>query len=185
MDSKQLFLNCIEKADEVIGKLKVSDFNKPTPDEGWNVNRLLVHMFYELYWISDIISGISIEEVGYSYDNIFVDHSFKKKWDIGCDRAKKVIEEAEFSQNEYLSFVVVTNEDYINQISGEMLIHAWDLAKAINYPLVLGEQLAQKIYQLVKPKVDSMQLSGMFKRINVSENADITTKVLALYGRSN
>ena len=185
MDSKQLFFNCIDKVDEVIDNLKISDFNKPTPDEGWNVNRLLEHMFYELYWIPDIISDKTIEEVGDKYDKDYVNHNFKRNWKIGSDKAKKAVKQAEFGQNVYLSFSIVTNEDYINQVSGEMLIHAWDLAKAINFPLIFGEQLSQNIYKLAKPKIESMRLSGMFKSIKVNDSADITTKVLALYGRSD
>ena len=66
----------------------------------------------------------------------------------------------------------------------DVLIHGWDLAVATGQPTVLDPQLVQVCWDVVTPQAELLAGSGMFgDRVEVPDDADLQTRVLALLGR--
>lgn len=184
MDTKKFFSQCLNQANLVVNSISVKDFIKPTPDDDWDIHHLLMHMAYELYWIPEILQGKTIAEVGDKYDRDLTEGDFKKNWIDGVKKAELAVRSADLNATAHLSYADVSNDSYINQVGGELLIHAWDLSKAIEKPLSFSPETAQHLYRNIKPRADSLHRSGLFKPvIEVDEDSDLQIKVLALLGR--
>lgn len=184
MDSKEFFVQCLSQASEVVESISREDFDKPTPDDDWDVHHLLMHMTYELYWIPDMVQGKTIDEVGAKYDSDLTEGDFKQNWRDGAKKAEVAIRSADLYATAHLSFAEASNDSYINQVGGELLIHAWDLSKAIGQPISFKPELTEHLYSNTKPRADTLVRSGLFKPVvGVSDGADLQTKLLALFGR--
>ena len=68
----------------------------------------------------------------------------------------------------------------------EMLVHGWDLAKAIGQDTTMDAELVTVQYDRALAKRERMRTTGVFgdSEPPVPENADLQSKYLALLGRS-
>ena len=84
----------------------------------------------------------------------------------------------------HLSYGDVPAEDYLTQLTGDFVVHAWDLARGIGADDRLDPELVTFVYDTAEPMADAFAASGMFApRVDVSEDADAQTRLLALFGR--
>jgi uncharacterized protein (TIGR03086 family) len=68
-------------------------------------------------------------------------------------------------------------------LTGDVVVHTWDLAKAIGVPPSLDPELVERAYHDAR-KPSNLRTSDMFgPPITVPENADVVTKLVALLGR--
>jgi len=184
IDPKKLFNNCLRQSSQVVSLVRPGDLHNRTPDKDWNVQQLLQHMYYELSWIKEVMSGKTIEEVGDKYDHLVIDESLLKNWDKEALRALQTVNKADINSMVHLSYGEHKAEQYIQQISGELVIHAWDLSVGINKPLLIDRQIVVQLYDLAKPKSKMMSASGLFSPVlPTTKDDDLQTKLLALYGR--
>jgi uncharacterized protein (TIGR03086 family) len=185
MDAKTLFEQCIKQADQIMKQVKVSRFSLPTPDTEWDIHDLLNHIFYELSWVSQVLSGKTITEVGTKYDDDLVDSHFQETWATALSAARKAVEAVSLDKMVHCSFGEVTAGFYIEQESNDQFIHAWDLGTAIHNPPHFNEEVATQLYETVLPHKDSLASTGLFAPVvSVPESADIQTKLLAIFGRT-
>ncbi len=67
----------------------------------------------------------------------------------------------------------------------DLLIHSWDLARAIGADERLDPDLVEACLERNRPRAAFMRATGMFGRpVEVPEDADEQTELLALFGRS-
>ena len=66
----------------------------------------------------------------------------------------------------------------------DTLVHSWDLAKATGQDTKLPENLVEAVYESFEVQVDQMRERGAFgPRVAVAEDADLQTRMLAMFGR--
>jgi uncharacterized protein (TIGR03083 family) len=69
-------------------------------------------------------------------------------------------------------------------LTGEVLIHTWDLAKAIGVDPHLDVQLCQASLEFLQSNEDQVRSSGLFgSEVMVPTNADPATQLVAFSGR--
>lgn len=69
-------------------------------------------------------------------------------------------------------------------LTTEVLLHTWDLAKAVGQPVSLDVELCERAYEGAKLNEEALRSSGMFAPpVPVSDDADVATKLVALLGR--
>jgi len=189
IDSKKLFSDCLEQASQVVYQVTPADFSHKTPDSEWNVKQLLKHMYYELSWIKEIVTGRTIKEVGTKYDLLAINENIAKDWRLEGAKALRAVNEADLTTTTtvHLSYGDTKAEDYIKQVAGELAIHAWDLSIGINKPLTFNSRIVNELYDIAKPRAAMMSRSGLFDPVvnTNNDNSNMQTKLLALYGRKN
>lgn len=184
MDAKELFKRSIAQATQVVDKVEPTDFSAPTPDADWDVRTLAAHMLYELSWTADIVQGRTAAEVGDKYEGDLMGERLAQSWETAATSARAAIERADLQATAHLSYGDVTVEDYLIEAASDQLIHAWDLGTAINLPVRFDPEVTQAVYDKTLPRLGGMRASGLFgEPVDVPDNADLQTKLLALYGR--
>lgn len=184
MDPRDFFKKCLHQATLVVFQVIPSDYILSTPDTDWNVEQLLQHMMFELSWVPDLVQGLKISEVGSKYEGDLIGDSLHKNWQKAAKEAGKAVAEAKLEAMAHLSYANVVNEEYIWEVSGELLIHAWDLSIGINKPLSFPAELTEILYRRTKPNAENLHVTGLFAPIvKTDDDAPLQTKLLALFGR--
>ena len=185
MDAKKFFKYNLITATKIISKIRTSDFGRSTPCSDWNVKQLAAHLLYELSWVSDIVTGKTIDEVGDKYDGNLVGINLFNSWNNAASKALSSVENADLKSIAHLSFADVTNDYYIWQFGGELLIHAWDLSVGVDKPIKFNVEVANTFYRRIRPRSEELQNSGLFAPPLPTKASDPTqVKLLAIFGRS-
>lgn len=70
-------------------------------------------------------------------------------------------------------------------VTGDVLVHTWDLAKATGQDTSIDVDLAARMYDGMLPMDDMLRQSGHFgPRVEVADDADPVTKLIAFTGRT-
>lgn len=185
MDARNLFKAALEQATAMIKCVENSHFRNPTPCTDWDCRTLVNHMLYELLWVPDLLEGKTIAGVGSKYDGDLVGSDLHHNWHIAAHKAANAVNVADVSRTVHLSYADVPAENYIKEIGGDILIHAWDVGQSLCCSLIFDTDVAQAVYDNILPRKDEFARSGLFcTPINVPQDANIQTKLLALVGRS-
>lgn len=186
MDAKKFFKSNLATASKIISKVRNSDFNRPTPCAEWNVKQLAAHMLYELCWVADLVTGKTIKEVGDKYDGDLMGINLFNSWNNTANKAQDAVDNADLNSIAHLSFADVTNDYYIWQVGGELLIHAWDLSVGIEKPIKFKDEIASTFYKRIKPRSHELQRSGLFAAaLPIKTTDSLQTKLLAIFGRNS
>lgn len=184
MDVKEFYELALAQATKVVNKTEEDDYDNPTPDTEWNVRDLLNHMLYELGWSADLLRGRTIAEVGEKYDGDLTAKGAKEAWKEFAETAGDALDDVELNTTVHVSYGDISAEDYLWQNGSDLAIHAWDLGEGIGQEVTFDEVLAQALYDYAASHLDMMRSSGLFgEEIKVDGDADLQTKLLALYGR--
>ena len=70
-------------------------------------------------------------------------------------------------------------------VTGDVFVHIWDLAKATGQDATLDADYAAAMYEGMLPMDDMLRQSGHFgPRVDVPDDADAVTKLIAFTGRT-
>ena len=187
MDVRDLFLACAAQATTIVKRVGDDMFARPTPDTEWTVHDLAAHMLYELSWTPEIVQGKTMEEVGSKFEGeLFADTQagLSAAWDTAKNRVKQTVPLANPAATVHLSYGETTTEHYLREAASDQLIHAWDLGEAIGMPVQFDEVVAREIFEYAFRNAEGMERSGLFAPPRpVAADADVQTRLLALFGR--
>ena len=66
----------------------------------------------------------------------------------------------------------------------DLVVHTWDLARAIEGDEKIDPELVDAVYARIEPEVDSLAASGLFDPpVPVGPDADEQTRLIAATGR--
>jgi len=187
LEADEFYAECLAQATMVIKQVRDDQFGMPTPDTEWSVRDLANHMLYELLWLPEILDGKTVKDVGTKYDgNLFADATeLATRWETGAAKTEEMLAAVDLNATAHLSYADVPMEKYLREAGTDQLIHAWDLGQAVGVTVTFDPDIAHSIYDDMKDRGDEMQASGLFAPPkDVPADADIQTKLLALYGRS-
>lgn len=69
-------------------------------------------------------------------------------------------------------------------LTGDVVVHTWDLAKAIGAPPSLDPELVERAFHDARKQPSHLRTSDMFgPPVPVPDDADVVTKLVALLGR--
>lgn len=173
-----------QQTEKFIANISDDQWNKES-NIGWTVKQLVNHLVYEHLWVDDLVSGKTIAEVGDKYEGDVLGKNpltaFKKAFKKANNAFAKP---GALEKIVHLSFGDIKAQVYAEQIFTDTLIHGWDIAKSSNQSDILAGELVEAGYKLVLPEEQNLRASGMFgEKLDVPEDADLQTKLLALLGR--
>jgi len=156
----------------------------PTPDDAWDVRALVNHVTGELLWLVPMLEGKTIADVGNSLDGDILGADPVATWDGAVATASAAIKAVEASATVHLSYGDRTAEEYLTEVGADVLIHTWDLARAVG----ADERLDPGLVDVVAawfPDVEPMWRGAgvIAARPAVPAGADAQTQLLATFGR--
>ena len=165
--------------------VRPEELDRGTPCADWDVRALVEHVVGELLWTGPLLAGRTIADVG---DSLEGDH-------LGADptagsvAAVAVAQDAvtgvtDWSAPVHVSYGDVPAQSYVDEVATDVLVHTWDLARAVGADEQLDPELVQLALQRLDGQQDMLAASGLFgPPVTVDEDAPAQTRLLAALGR--
>lgn len=185
MDTVELFMRAQRIFDANVKQIKDDQWHLPTPCTEWDVRDLVQHLAMENAWAKPMLESRTIADVGGALDGDLLGEDPVSSWDSWAAEAREAVSQpGALEATVHASFGDLTGDAYLTQLWNDLLIHAWDLARAIGADETLDPELVQICYDIFKPMEERLKASGVFgEKIEVPEDASLQTKLLAVTGR--
>jgi len=186
-DVRDLFRSAVAEFGERVHAVRDDQLPAPTPCSEWDVRTLVNHLVYELRWAPPLLAGSTIAQVGDRFDGDLLGDDPKAAWDDATQDAVNAVEaEGAMERTVHLSFGDVPGSEYARQLFADLLIHGWDLARAIGADERLDPALVDACAAWFAQVEDGYRDAGATgPRPEVPPDADPQTFLLAAFGRDS
>jgi len=166
----------------IVNDISASQLGAATPCDDYDVAGLLQHLISGNLWVAPLVDGKTIADVGDAIDSKTYGPT---DYDASATQADAAFSQPGAMQKPVaVSYGPVPAEIYAGHRFIDVLIHGWDLAKATDQDTRLDPELVDACWEVITPQLDLLKGSGMFgSEINVADDADPQTKLLAVLGR--
>lgn len=185
MDVLSAHRSALRQFDSRVQRIQDTQWDHATPDTQWTVRDLLSHLVNEQLWVPPMLAGRTIAEVGDAFDGDVLGDDPKGAWNTAAAAARSAFEEpGALDRTVQLSFGVVGVPVYLEQMTLDLTVHAWDLARGIGADDEMPNDLVTTVLDNARQTADQWQDSGLFApAIPVPGCTDDLTELLALVGR--
>jgi uncharacterized protein (TIGR03086 family) len=157
----------------------------PTPCSDWDVRALVRHLVYENLWTVPLFEGKTVEAVGDRFEGDLLGDDPKAAWRHSAEQALAAVGAAgAVDRTVHLSFGDFPGAEYAMQLTTDLAVHAWDLARGIGADDHIDGGLAEACYQAVLPMEPMLRASGLFgDTVDVGDQTDTQSRLLGVLGR--
>jgi len=157
----------------------------PTPCAEWDVHALVNHVVGENRWVPLLFAGRTVADVGDLLDGDLLRPDPQTAWDDSLAAADRAISQnGAMVQTVQLSVGDVSGEEYVTQLVADLVVHAWDLARAIGGNETLDASLVRAAAAWFSGVAELAHQAGIVgPPVPVPDTADPQTKLLAAFGR--
>ncbi len=166
--------------------IRENQWHNATPDTDWDVTDLVQHLVYEQLWVPRLLAGETIEQIGDAFEGDVLGDDPKAAWAAASVAARAAIEQpGALDRTVHLSFGDVPATVYVWQMTVDLVVHAWDLAKGIGADDQMPNDIVSAVLDQARTLATDWQGSGLFAApIPVPGCTDDLTELLALLGRA-
>ena len=184
-DLRRLYRKSAEEFGRLVDAIGDDDWSRSTPCSEWDVKALVNHLVYESLWAPELMGGKTVEEVGDRYDGDMVGTDPKGAWRAAIAAALASSEPADaLDRIVHLSFGDFPGGEYVGQLTTDLAIHSWDLAKGIGADAIIDAALLDFVWDMWSSREEMVRGAGVFgSEVEVAHDADLQTRVLAFFGR--
>ncbi len=161
-------------------------WDDPTPCTDWSVRDLVNHLTAEQLWVPDLVTdGAGIEDVGDAYGGDVLGAHPRRSWDAAARGAREAFAEpGALERTVRLSYGETPAVAYCGQMITDLVVHAWDLSRAIGAPEQLPDALVAFALEEVTPYAAELADTGLFAPpIEPPPGDSHQARLLALLGR--
>ncbi len=158
----------------------------PTPCTEWSVRDLVNHLTAEQLWAVPLVrDGAIVEAVGDAFDGDVLGPAPAASWDTAAAAAREAFAAPDaLDRTVHLASGDAEAEDYCAQMITDLLVHAWDLSRAIGADEDLPPDLVAFAVREVTPYAADLEQTGHFAApVPPPPDATIQTKLLSMLGR--
>ncbi|MER7756157.1 TIGR03086 family metal-binding protein [Kitasatospora sp. NPDC097643] len=170
--------------DERVRLIAPGQWGDTTPCADWSVRDLVNHITGEQLWVPELLMGATISEVGGRFDGDVLGDDPIAAWTSAAEAARTAFAVPGATElTVHLSFGDVSGQSYLDQLTADLVVHAWDLAEGIRQHTRLPDELVDYALGEVGGYGD-LSASGLFDPpLPVPADASPQTRLLALTGR--
>jgi uncharacterized protein (TIGR03086 family) len=183
-DRTELYLRGLDRFGEHVAAIREDQWRGPTPCTEWDVRVLVNHLVSENRWVPPLLDGRTIAEVGNRLDGDLLGDDPGSAW---SDSAKEAGEAARATNPKtivHVSYGDITAEAYLFEVMTDLVIHGWDLAKAIGADEALDSESVDVLFGHFKPQEEMLKATGAFgPKVEPPPGADKQAQLLAVFGR--
>jgi uncharacterized protein (TIGR03086 family) len=185
MDTNEAFERAATQFRQRLDRTGDSQWTLPTPCSEWDVRALVNHVASELRWIPPLVEGKTIAEVGDSLSGDLLGDDPKTAWTAASREAQAAASEpGALQRTVHLSYGDRDADGYIREVTGDLVIHAWDLARAVGADTRLDPELVELTAQSLGDGIEGARAAGYFAAaVPVRPDADAQDRLIALTGR--
>jgi uncharacterized protein (TIGR03086 family) len=181
-----LMRDAVDGFGQRLNGVDASQWSAATPCEDWDVRTLVNHVVGELLWMPPLLAGKTIAEVGDRFDGDVLGDDPHATWTSAVVDAQAALSQpGAQAATVHLSFGDFPGSEYLGQITSDLIIHSWDLARAVGADDRLDPTLVGFVNDFLGPQIDAWRGAGAFgPAVDVDPDADAQAKLLAQTGRS-
>lgn len=159
-----------------------------TPCSDWDVRALVQHAVNECAWIPPLLEGKTIADVGSALDGDLLGDDPVAAWRRAAAGAVAAARAPGAMQaTAHLSYGDRTGDQYVTQVAGDLVIHTWDLARAVGTEERIDPALVSATAGMLGGAPEEVEMArsyGLFAAVvEVPDDADAQTRMLAFTGR--
>jgi uncharacterized protein (TIGR03086 family) len=179
----QASVNCV---DTPLHAMAGTEWSQPTPCSDWDVRALLLHVVNELSWVPPLLAGRTVADVGSELDGDLLGADPVGAFHHAARLAHTAFEEpGAVDRVVHLSYGDESAANYCGQLTADMLIHGWDLARGVGADDTLPDGLVIWATGWLESVAPMLAGTGMFAPpLAVEPGADAQTALLAALGRA-
>ncbi|WP_046468314.1 TIGR03086 family metal-binding protein [Allosalinactinospora lopnorensis] len=184
-DLLDLHVQAMREFDHRVRAVEMTQWAEPTPCTDWDVHDLVNHLVGEQLWVPFLLAGGRIEEAGDRYEGDVLGENPIATWEVASRESRNAwLQPGATERTVHLSFGDAHASLYLWQMTFDLTVHAWDLARAIG----ADETLDPALTNAVLGWAEEQGLGGapiFAPPVPVPDDADPQTRLLALSGRRN
>lgn len=162
----------------------VTDWSAPTPDDDWDVSALVRHVIEEQQWVPLLLAGRTVGEARSRLQPLGDD--LAAEWERYSADATRAWASVDPDTMVNLSYDSVPASAYLREQASDVIVHTWDLARAVGADENLDESLVAAAWTVFEPQKDTLEASGLFASpVPIAEDASLQSRLLALTGRDD
>jgi uncharacterized protein (TIGR03086 family) len=179
------FASAMAEFDRRVRAVRPEQWHNPTPCTGWDVRALVNHVVVEQLWAPLLLDGATVEDVGDRFDGDQLGDDPVVAWVSAAAAAREAFAApGALRRFVELSYGRRPAEGYCQEMTLDLTVHAWDLARGIQTDERLDGELVSDVLAFIEPQVEQLAGTGMFAPpVAVGDDADPQTRLLALLGR--
>lgn len=170
----------------VLDQVRPDQLERPTPCDEWNVRELLGHVIVGDDIAVALLDGAGPDEARALWGQEFGDGVVELCRTSIDGQLTRMAAVEDWGTTVHHIIGDVPASQLLQMRTGDLALHAWDLATAIGVEADIPEELATQIYGTLAPMADVIGTIGMFgsgPSGAVGEDAPVTERLLDLTGR--
>jgi len=185
MDTLDAFRRAQEGFTRAVDATGPMQWGEPTPCTDWDVRALVNHVAGEMLWVPPLMDGQTVADVADRFDGDVLGDDPVATWKGAADGALAAFSApGAMEATAHLSFGDFSGNDYCWQLIGDLAVHSWDLARAVDADQSIPADLAQAVYDFMAPMLASFGPNDYFAAaVEVPEDASAEDRLVALTGR--
>ena len=187
-DLVELHGRCGRRFAALVAGVGSEQWHDDTPCSEWDVRTLVHHLLYEQRWVPPLLEGMTIEQVGDRFEGDLMGDD-ASTWPglltSSMEEAHAAVAQPDaLERTVHLSFGDFPGQEYAIQLTADLAIHAWDLARATGQDDALDPNAVALLLPWTEANADLVAGSGMFgSRIDADPDAPDGVRLLGLLGR--
>ena len=179
---------CCRRFAELVGGVRADQWHEATPCTDWDVRALVHHLLYEQRWAPLLLEGATVAEVGDRFDGDLLNGD-SATWPRLLATALEAAHEAvarpgALVRTVHLSFGDVPGQEYAMQLTGDLAVHGWDLARATGQDETIDPGAVALLLPWAQANAGLLAGSGMFgSPADPGPDAPDAARLLGLVGR--
>ena len=187
-DIVELHGRCGRRFAALVAGVGPEQWHDDTPCSEWDVRALVHHLLYEQRWVPSMFEGLTIEQVGDRFDGDLMGGDASAWPGLLASSMEEahaaVAQPGALQRTVHLSFGDASGQEYVLQLTADLAIHAWDLARATGQDDALDPGAVALLLPWTEADAGLVAGSGMFgPRIDTGPGAPDDVRLLGLLGR--
>ena len=187
-DLVELHGRCGQRFAALVAGVGPEQWHDGTPCSEWDVRTLVHHLLYEQRWVPPLFEGLTIEQIGGRFEGDLMGEDASAWPGLLASSIQEahaaVAQPGALDQIVHLSLGEASGREYVMQLTADLAIHAWDLARATRQDDVLDPGAAALLLPWAEANAELLAGSGMFgSRIEAGPDAPDDVRLLGQLGR--
>mgnify|MGYP002652420262 CR=1 FL=1 len=183
MSVTDLYKTALDEFGARVHRVPDDAWHQPTPCAEWDVAAVVNHVVGENCWAPPLLAGGTIAEVGDRFDGDLLGSDPVHAWDTSAAPAAAAGERAELDKLVHLSFGDVPAVEYLWQLTADLLVHGWDLARGAGLDETLNPDVVAAVGQWFDEREQMYRSAGAIGPARTPVDDSAQAGLLARFGR--
>jgi len=181
-----LFSSAVDGFGTRVAVIGDQQWSASTPCAEWDVRALVNHVVGELLWLPPLLEGKTIAEVGSQFDGDVLGDDPGATWKMAAAAAQSAAAKPGAQERTvHLSFGDFPGSEYLGQVTTDLTIHSWDLARAVGADDRCDPALIEFVTEFLAPQIEMWRNPGIFATpVNAGADANRQDQLIASTGRA-